>query len=53
MLYINSGTGEYNHLERWRASEGGRATEGARYVCTQQYLVQQYLWRYLLLIDYW
>ena len=38
MMYINSGTVVYYHLERWWASEGGRATEGERYVCTQQYI---------------
>ena len=38
MMYINSGTAVYNRQERWWASEGGRATEGERYVCTQQYI---------------
>ena len=37
MMCINSGTAVYNQHERWRAREGGRATVGERYVCTQQY----------------
>ena len=42
MMYINSGTAVYNQHERWRASEGGRATEGERYICMYT-AIQQYL----------
>ena len=37
MISINSRIAVYNQHERWRASEGGRATGDERYLCTQQY----------------
>ena len=46
MMYINSDTALYIQHERWRASEGGRATEGERYICMYT-AIQQYLQWYL------
>ena len=42
MMCISSGTAMYNQHERWRASEGRRATEGERYICMYT-AIQQYL----------
>ena len=51
MMYINSGTAVYNQHERQRANEGGRATEGQRYVCMWT-AIQQYLQYYLTFFRY-